>query len=93
MLALLSEDQIQTKLSELPLWQYRDEHLYREFIFNDFKQALGFMVQVGLCAEILNHHPDMRNVYHTVQLKLRTHQPNGITELDFALAKAIDALG
>lgn len=93
MTAVFSEALILEKMSELPQWEYRDQHLCREWVFTNFKQALGFMVQVGLCAEILNHHPDMRNVYHTVQLKLRTHQPNGITELDFALAKAIDDLG
>jgi 4a-hydroxytetrahydrobiopterin dehydratase len=47
-------------------------------------------VQIGLVAETRNHHPVIINVYNKVSLKLRTHQPDGITSLDIDLAKAID---
>lgn len=51
------------------------------------------MVQVGLIAESMNHHPKWTNVYNMVEIWLSTHDAgNVVTEKDHALAKAIDEL-
>ena len=48
------------------------------------------MSHVADCAEQQDHHPNWYNVYSTVQIRLSSHDANGITERDFALVKSID---
>ena len=60
------------------------------FKFADFKQAFGFMAQVALKAEQMDHHPEWFNVYNTVDITLSTHDADGVTELDVALADFIE---
>jgi 4a-hydroxytetrahydrobiopterin dehydratase len=49
-------------------------------------------VRIGLAAESMDHHPEIFNVYSTVNIALNTHDANGLTEKDFALAKQIEEL-
>jgi len=62
----------------------------RKFAFKDFNQAFGFMTRVALVAEKMDHHPEWFNVYRTVEVTLSTHDADGLTERDIALAKAMD---
>ena len=64
----------------------------RNFIFTDFSEAFGFMARVALAAEKLDHHPEWRNVYRTVEVVLSTHDAGGLTELDVDLAHEINRL-
>jgi 4a-hydroxytetrahydrobiopterin dehydratase len=73
-------------------WQICQGKLNKEFRFKDFVEAFGFMTKVALVAEAMNHHPEWFNVYATVRVDLATHDAGGITELDFTLAKRIEAL-
>lgn len=66
--------------------------LSKEITFKNFAQAFGFMTQVALEAEKLDHHPDWTNTYNKVLIKLSTHDAGGLTELDFKLAKKIDKI-
>ena len=45
---------------------------------------------VAELAEAANHHPDIDIRYNRVRLTLSTHSAGGVTEKDFALARAID---
>lgn len=75
------------------MWTETNHSLYRKFDFKTFSEALGFMVQVGLIAESMNHHPKWTNVYNVVEIWLSTHDAgNVVTEKDHALANAIDQL-
>jgi 4a-hydroxytetrahydrobiopterin dehydratase len=58
----------------------------------DFKAAWGFMSQVALKAEQMDHHPEWFNVYNTVDVTLATHDADGVTEKDVELASFMDAL-
>lgn len=64
----------------------------RSFEFRDFVEAFGFMTQVALVAERMDHHPEWSNVYRRVEVVLCTHDVGGVGPLDVALAAAIDAL-
>jgi len=75
------------------MWQEKDNKLTRTFTFSDFKEALAFIVQVGIVSEKQDHHPEIQNVYNKVVIGLSTHDAgNIITEKDRELAKAIDEL-
>ncbi|NAZ37667.1 4a-hydroxytetrahydrobiopterin dehydratase [Rubellimicrobium sp. CFH 75288] len=60
--------------------------------FRSFSEAWGFMSRVALLAEKSGHHPDWRNVYNVVDLRLTTHACDGLSRLDVEMAPRIDAL-
>ncbi len=85
-------EQIKTAFSELKDWQLNANSISKEFAFKNFVQAFGFMTQVALEAEKLDHHPNWENVYNKVSITLSTHDAGGLTELDFTLAKKTDKI-
>lgn len=87
----LGKEEIERALQTLPGWKFEDDGLRKTFRFGDFKEALSFLVRIGLHAEVQNHHPEIHNVYATVNLVLRTHDAgNKVTERDLKLAKTIE---
>ncbi|MDJ0612061.1 MAG: 4a-hydroxytetrahydrobiopterin dehydratase [Rhizobiaceae bacterium] len=88
----LTADEISDALSELDGWELVDgrEAIRKEFVFDNFNQAFGFMARAALKAEKLDHHPEWFNVYKTVDVTLATHDVDGLTELDIKLAKALN---
>jgi 4a-hydroxytetrahydrobiopterin dehydratase len=88
----LSPAQIEQRLSELPDWGLDQHKLFRHFVFENFIDAFGFMAQVALLAETMNHHPEWSNVYNRVEIYLVSHDVDGISERDFTLAARIDSL-
>lgn len=89
----LSADAIQSALNDLPGWSHADDKLTKTFKLGDFREALGFIVRIGLEAETANHHPELFNVYSTVEIALNTHDAGGkVTGKDIDLAKAIEGL-
>ena len=85
----LDDSEISGRLSEIPGWGYGDGSLTREFQFDNFVSAFGFMSSVALLAEKLDHHPNWSNVYNTVNIALNTHDAGGVTDFDFVLAAQI----
>lgn len=90
--ARLSDEDIDASLRDLAKWERRGDHIARRYAFADFVEAFGWMSRVALTAEKMDHHPDWTNVYNKVDVKLSTHDAGGLTEKDFALAKAMDRL-
>ena len=88
----LTDAQIQEHLTQVDGWTIEDGKLHKEFQFDTFVSAFGFMTQLALVAESLNHHPEWFNVYNRVTIDLMTHDAGGISELDFQWAKQADAI-
>jgi 4a-hydroxytetrahydrobiopterin dehydratase len=84
--APLSDDDVRSRLEALPGWEIKAGKLHRTFVFKDFAAAFAFMTDVAQEAEALDHHPEWFNVYNRVEMNLVTHDPPGITSLDFDLA-------
>ena len=53
---------------------------------------MSAMNRIAFECEALNHHPDWTNVYNTLDIKLTTHDADGVTELDFQLATRINQI-
>jgi 4a-hydroxytetrahydrobiopterin dehydratase len=88
----LSEPEIEQRLQKIP-WSREGEAIVREWAFDDFVQALAFVNRVGEAAEAANHHPDiLLHGWNKVALTLSTHSQGGLTQADFDLARAIEAL-
>jgi 4a-hydroxytetrahydrobiopterin dehydratase len=90
----LSAEARKTALKGLSGWTEAAgrEAIARTFVFKDFSEAFGFMTRAALAAEKSNHHPEWHNVYKTVDVVLATHDSGGVTALDIALAKAMNAI-
>ena len=89
--------QIQTALTKLnqdkdakQQWIIEDGKLTKTFKFKSFIRAFGWMSQMAIWAEKLNHHPEWFNVYNKVDVKLTTHDVDGISDLDFKLANKME---
>lgn len=75
------------------MWQETKHGLYKQFNFENFKEAWAFMEQVAALAEQYQHHPRWENEWSVVQIWLITHEGGKkITDKDHELAGAIDAL-
>jgi 4a-hydroxytetrahydrobiopterin dehydratase len=88
----LSQDQIDTRMSDFPEWSVTGASLQRTFTFENFVEAMAFVNKVAEQAEDDQHHPDILIRYNKVTLTLSTHDAGGLTEKDFALARSIDRL-
>ena len=91
-LSRLSASEIDTRMQELPDWTTDGESLFYTRTFEDFVNAIAFVNSLVDPAEQLAHHPDITINYNRVSLELTTHDAQGLTELDFQLAKTISQL-
>jgi 4a-hydroxytetrahydrobiopterin dehydratase len=91
-LVKLDEARIILALAALPQWKRGGEIISRTFEFTDFPAAMNFVNAVAELAEQAQHHPDMDVRWNKVTLALTTHDADGLTERDFALARQCDAL-
>ena len=92
-MAKLNQEEIDEKLKSIQQsWTQEGDFLKRDFIFDNFVLAFGFMTSVAIEADNANHHPNWQNVYNKVSISLSTHEAGGLTEQDFALASKIDNL-
>lgn len=89
----LDPDQVRERLTRVPQWTLEagGKAITRAFVFADFGAAFAFMTRVALAAERADHHPEWSNVYNRVNVRLTTHDADGLTDRDFALAAIADA--
>lgn len=75
-------------------WHMVDDRniIARTFIFKDFADAFGFMTRAAIWAEKWDHHPEWLNVYNRVEVRLTTHDANGLSIRDVQLATKMNAL-
>ena len=90
----LTDTAVAQNLASLDGWSLNKEGLAitRNLRFRDFNAAFGFMSQVALMAERLDHHPEWRNVYNRVEITLTTHDAGGLSEKDIVMARFINEL-
>ena len=91
-MTLLSAAQIASELKALRGWSKHGKEIQKTFEFSDFIHAMGFVNSVALLAEKANHHPDIDIRWSKVMFTISTHSEGGLTEKDFALARAIERL-
>ena len=94
MVEKLTEDEREAVYAELNEWtpvEGRDA-IQRKFVFSNFNEAWGFMNRVAVEAERRDHHPEWFNVWATVDITLSTHECDGLSMRDVALARFIDKI-
>ena len=91
-LTKLTDEEINNELGNLSGWSVKDGKLHKDFQFESFNQAFGFMTRASMEIEKMNHHPEWFNVYNRLTVELTTHDAGGITENDIVLAKILNSL-
>ncbi|MEQ6249254.1 4a-hydroxytetrahydrobiopterin dehydratase [Sulfitobacter sp. HNIBRBA3233] len=64
----------------------------KEYKFDDFADAFGWMARAAIWADKWDHHPEWENVYNRVTVTLTTHDVDGLSTLDAKLARKMDGL-
>ena len=85
------DEEVQQRIAaELPQWQLDGGCISRRYKTTSWKSTLMVVNAVGHLAELAWHHPDMAASYSSVEVRLRNHAANGITDKDFELARKIE---
>ena len=70
-----------------------DAHrIERKFRFENFREALNFVEEVGELAEAEGHHPEICFGWGYAKVSLQTKKIKGLHETDFIIAVKIDRL-
>ena len=90
----LEKKEIDKFLKNLPSQWLINElgHLYKDYTFLNFIDAMNFANKIAEIAEQEDHHPDLAISYGQCIVEIWTHKINGLTESDFILAAKIDSI-
>ncbi len=91
-MAVLSDEEVRSRLSDLPGWRLEGSNIVRDLDFRNFREAVAFVVRAAFEAEAVDHHPDIDVRYAKVRLALSTHSEGGVTVKDLDLARTISGL-
>jgi len=89
----LNSESISTALKNLPDWKHYENKLTKTILFRDFRESMGFLMEMAFECESANHHPEIYQVYNRLRLELTTHDAGGrVTQKDINLAGTIEAV-
>ncbi len=89
----LSPEAAYRALAGEPRWIVERDRIYRDFRFDTFREAIGFVNRVADAAEAADHHPNIEiHEYHFVRITLYSHLAGGVVQKDVDLARRISAL-
>jgi len=90
----LTRQEATSYMSQTPGWDLSEQaHLIRRtFKFADFREALGFVAEVGGLAEAERHHPEICFGWGYASVTLQTRKIKGLHENDFIMAAKINRL-
>ncbi|WP_034491155.1 4a-hydroxytetrahydrobiopterin dehydratase, partial [Afifella pfennigii] len=78
--------------SRLPDWRVEEGMLCRKFKTKNFTASLLAANAIGHIAEKADHHPDLTVRYGALDIALKSHDVDALTDRDFSLAEKIDTL-
>lgn len=84
-------DAVVTERVDARHWRVLLGRLHATFSTGSFETGLGLVQRIAALAEQANHHPDVDLRYPTVHVVLFSHDANGLTERDVAMAEQISA--
>jgi len=91
----LNPEKIKIRLLKLhPDWTLNAENnqIDCRYVFDNYYQTMAFANSVAWIAHHYDHHPQMLISYNSCQIYYSTHSLNGLSDLDFDCAEAINAL-
>jgi len=90
---ILSDSEIETALKGAAGWKRNGLNIEKTFTFETFRDAIAYIVLVGIEAETMNHHPEFHNSYNIISFAFCTHDVgNKITDTDIKLAERLNEI-
>jgi len=90
---ILGDAEIETALKGAAGWKRNGLNIEKSFAFETFRDAIAYIVLVGIEAETMNHHPEFYNSYNVISFAFCTHDVgNKITDTDIKLAERLNAI-
>jgi 4a-hydroxytetrahydrobiopterin dehydratase len=89
MARLLTDDEVERQLGDLPGWRREGDALVATLQAPDFPTAIRLVDEVAVEAEEMDHHPDIDIRWRTTHWSLSTHSEGGVTQLDVELAHRV----
>lgn len=91
--SLVSSQEIPALMNTLDLWKCVDDKcLKKKYVFNSYQEGWAFVDAAAQFAENVNHHPQLLLGFKFVEVNIWTHNVDGLSRLDFALAQDLDWL-
>lgn len=91
-MAVLTDEQVDAALPDLPGWERFAGVIRRSIKFPSFMAGIDAVRRVAEKAEEKDHHPDIDIRWRTVTFALITHAAGGITENDLMMAREINEI-
>ena len=73
-------------------WAYLLGGLQTRIHTKNFATGLSVVNAIGAAAEDMNHHPDLNLRYTHVDIRLTSHDEDGVTDRDIRLARAVSSI-
>ena len=89
---LLSDEEIERQLHDLPGWARDGDSIRAVYEAPDFPTAIRLVAEVAAEAEDMNHHPDIDIRWRTTTWVLSTDSEGGLTQFDIELAHRISRM-
>ena len=88
----LTKDEASNYLAQTKGWKLLKDgtSIARDYSFDNFKEAMDFVIKVGELAEQEGHHPDVLFGWGYATVSLQTKKIKGLHENDFIMAVKID---
>ena len=91
-MAKLTRTDAEQRVKTLNGWKLEGDAISKQYTFKDFMEAIAFVNRLAPACEKADHHPDILISYKRVTLTYSTHSEGGLTEKDFAGARAAERL-
>lgn len=91
----MDRQEIIDKISHYPSWSYDEEKdaLVMSQTLLNFLECVAEIDKIAEIAEELSHHPDIRIFdYKNIEVSIRSHDADSITEKDFEFVKKLSKL-
>lgn len=89
-----SPDEIIEKIAKLEDWAYdsENEEIFKVFKFKGYYKTIAFVNCVAWEAQKQVHHPDLKVSFGECEVRLTTHDADGISDRDFKMAETLNSL-
>lgn len=85
-----TEQEVRDRLEEFPGWSYDGEWLRKTYEFDTYMRGIEFVNRLAELAEDANHHPDLYVGFREVEVSLKSHDVDAITDRDLDLVQEIE---
>lgn len=88
----LTDKQINEEIKKLEGWNYDGEKIRKKYNFEEYIKGIDFVNEIAKLAEEENHHPDILIGFREVEITLKSHDVDTITDRDINLASKIEKI-